>query len=145
MAINIDDFLFHSDYLPYPRIGGHLDTISVSGTINANQNLYFYGSEIVDVGTDKTQSVIRWKVPSSAWVPALNEEMQVGVWKKGGYGVNKQGTQGQQPTGIYVFPFVDVKNGKARAALKLFNNQTTTLTIPATTFETGVSTYAIPV
>lgn len=145
MPINPNDFLFHSDYLPYPRQGGMLDTVSVAGSINAGATIFFYGSKTMKVGTGKTQSVIRWKVPSSAWVPAINDEMQVGVWKKGQYGVNKQGTQGQQPTGIWCFPFVDVQNGVARAGIKLYNNQTTTLTIPTTTFETGISTYSIPV
>jgi len=145
MPININDFMFHSDYLPYPRTESHLSTVSVSGNINAGQNITYYSATLVDIGTDKTQSVIRWKVPSTAWVAALNEEMQVGVWKKGREAINKQGVQGQQPTGIWCFPFVDVQNGKARAAIKLYNNQTTALTIPTTTFETGITTYSIPV
>lgn len=145
MPINPNDFLFHSDFLPYPRTSGWMDNVSVNGSLNAGATTIFYGSKTVDIGTGKTQSVARWKVPSAAWVAAINDEMQVGVWKKGSYGVNKQGTQGQQPTGIWCFPFVDVQNGKARLAVKLYNNQTTTLTIPTTTFELGASTYSIPV
>lgn len=145
MPINPNDFIFHSDFLPYPRIEGHESLVYVSGTLAAGTSAIFYSPTIVDTGGGKTQSVIRWKVPSSSWVTAANPEMQVGVWKKGSSAVNKQGTQGQQPTGIWAFPFVDVQNGKARAAIRLYNNQTTTLTIPTTTFETGISTYSIPV
>lgn len=144
MALNPNDFIFHSDYLPYPRINAFTDKVTVSGSLNAGASITFFGSKTIDVTQDKSQSVIRWKVPSASWVTALNEEMQVGVWKKGRTAVNKQGTQGQNPTGIWAFPYVDVQSGKARAAIKLFNNQTTTLTIPTTTFDTGVSTYSIP-
>lgn len=145
MAIDIDNFIFHSDYVPYPRVETHDDVVSISGTLAAGANVTFYGSITTDVSWGKTQPIIRWTVPNSSWVAAANGEHQIGAIKKGSYAVNKQGAQLGQPTGIWAFPFVSVVGGQAVAAIKLFNNQVTSLTVPTTDFNVRISTYSIPI
>lgn len=143
MAINRNNFIFHSDYLPFPISKKFNSSITVSGSLTSGQRRTYYGPW-EKVNSKSILPTALWKVPNVAGWRSSGGTGRAGVWSEGRFIVNQQGTQGQQPMGIWAFPYVEAKDGQVRAAIQLFNNQSSTLTIPTATFDFRVTAFVVP-
>ena len=103
MAINPNDFLFHSDYTVNGLLDTYKETInSTAVSLAAGANLTLYGS-YHDIGTSRSTSIATWVVPS---LPQSNGSiasgsLAPGVLRKGGFAVSTTEPTGQQPIGIW--------------------------------------------
>ena len=146
MAINPDDFIFHSDYNVYGLLNTYQDRLTTNGgSLAANTRQTIYG-DWHDVGSGRSFSTATWIVPS---LPQSNVNIQsgasaVGAIKKGGNVIRTTQPTGQQPIGIWFFPYADQQGGKVRAALQMFNNDTVAVTIPTADWIMKISTYIVP-
>ena len=142
MAINLDDFIFHSDYNVYGLLNTYKVTLKTTGgTIPPNTRQTIYG-DWVDVGSGRSFSVATWKKP---YLPqAAGASTGVGHIVKGGFTVRTTQPNGQQPMGIWFFPYADQQGGQVRAALQMFNNTSSTATIPTADWLMKISTYIVP-
>lgn len=146
MPINLKDFIFHSDYTVNSLLDTYKDTITTPGSsIAAGQNITVYGIE-KKVGGGRVTPIATWVMPS---LPQSNMSISTGsgapgVIKKGGYAVSTTQPTGQQPMGIWFFPFVSQNGETVKAGLKMFNNTSGALTIPVRDWQFKVSTYIVP-
>lgn len=146
MAINLKDFIFHSDYTVNSLKDKFFDTVKTTAvSLGAGQNTIVYGTPR-NIGSGRSVSIPTWIMPS---LPQSNGAISTGsaapgVIKKGGVAISTTQPTGQQPMGLWFFPFVAQDGQTVRAAIKIFNNTSGTLTIPARDWRFKVSTYNIP-
>lgn len=143
MAINLDDFIFHSDYNVYGLLNTYKTTLKTNGgTIPANTSQTIYG-DWVDVGSGRSFSVATWKKPALPQ-SAGGTNTDAGKIVKGSFVVRTTQPTGQQPMGIWFFPYADQQGGNVRAALQMFNNTGSAATIPTADWLMKISTYIVP-
>lgn len=146
MAINLDDFIFHSDYNVYGLLNTYKETLQTSGgTIPANTRQTIYGPW-VKIGSSRTFSVATWKMPN---LPQFGGTTPTGgaapgVLKKGGFAIRTTQATGRQPMGIWFFPYADQQGDQVRAAIQMFNNTGSSVTIPTADWLMKISTYIVP-
>lgn len=146
MAINPNDFVFHSDYTVNGLLNSYQETLTTSAvSLAPGATLTIYG-DYHDIGNARSTSVATWVVPS---LPQSNGaiasgNLAPGTIRKGSFAVSTTQPTGQQPMGIWFFPFAQQSGQTVRAALKMFNNTGGTLTIPVSSWKMKISTYIVP-
>lgn len=146
MGLNLNDFIFHSDYTYNGLIDSYKDVInSTAVSLGAGGNITLYGA-YHDIGSARSTSVATWVVPS---LPQSNGgiatgSLAPGTIRKGSFAISTTQPTGQQPMGIWFFPYAEQSGSTVRAALKIFNNTDGTLTVPAAAWQMKVSTYVVP-
>lgn len=146
MALNLNDFIFHSDYTYNGLIDTYKDVVnSTAVSLAAGANIIAYGATR-NIGDARSTSVATWIVPtlpqSNGGVASGN--LAPGAIRKGSFAVSTTQPTGQQPMGIWFFPYVEQNGSTVRAALKMFNNTDGALTVPAAVWNMKISTYVVP-
>ena len=146
MAINPNEFIFHSDYTVNGLLNSYQETLTTPAVQLAPETfMTIYGSHH-DVGSARSTSIATWIVPK---LPQVNSHIATGnlfpgVIRKGGFAVSTTQAGGQVPTGIWFFPFASQSGQSVRAAIKMFNNTSKTLNTPAAKWKMKISTYIVP-
>ena len=101
MALDLNDFIFHSDYTYNGLIDSYKETInSTAVSLASGANMTLYGS-YHDIGSARSTSVATWVVPS---LPQSNGSiasgnLAPGAIIKGSFAVSTTEPTGQQPMG----------------------------------------------
>ena len=146
MAINPNDFIFHSDYTVNGLLNSYQETLTTPAVqLAPNAVMTIYGDHH-DVGSVRSTSIATWVVPSLPQVDphAAQGYMHPGIIRKGSFAVSTTKAGGQVPTGIWFFPFAAQSGSDVRAAIKMFNNTSGTLTVPVAKWKIKISTYIVP-
>lgn len=146
MAINPNDFIFHSDYTVNGLLSSYKETLTTSAIqLAPGATFILYGTHH-DIGSSRSVSVATWVVPN---LPQTKPGFQIasltpGSIKKGGAVVSTSEVGGHQPLGVWFFPFAYQSGSTVQAAIKMFNNSSVVLTVPVAEWKMKISTYIIP-
>lgn len=146
MAINPNDFIFHSDYTINGLLNTYQETLTTFGMqLVPGATFTIYGAHH-DIGNARSTSVATWVVPN---LPQTKPGVQVGSLtpgsiKKGGFTVSTSEVGGQQLLGVWFFPFAHQSGSTVQAAIKILNNSSVVVTVPVATWKMKISTYIIP-
>lgn len=142
MPLNRDDFIFHSDYLPFGVVDNRPLSLTISGSVPANNlstRRIIYGSW-VETGQESIMADMIYKYPPSPYLGWPGEWS----YNKNGF-TYPHGTQGGgNVQGLYFRPFVQVQGSRYRIGVSMFNNRTYAITAPTATLETIVTVYHVP-
>lgn len=146
MAINPNDFIFHSDYTINGLLSSYQETLTTPGVqIAPNTSMTIYG-DYHDIGNARSTPVASWIVPSLPQVHSsiATGSLQPGSIRKGGFAVSTSQAGGHNPVGIYFFPFALQSGHSVRSAIKIFNNSSKILTVPVAKWKMKISVYIVP-
>lgn len=146
MAINPNDFMFHSDYTVNGLLNSYQETLNTTAVSLAPGAVMTIYGDYHDIGSARSTSIASWVVPN---LPQANGGVQSGsrapgAIQKGSFHVSTSEPTGQQPMGIWFFPYAAQSGQSVRAAIKMFNNTSTTLTVPVAAWKMKISTYIVP-
>jgi len=143
MAIDLNNFILHSSYMPYPQIQTYNNSFIPSATIPATTASIFDGTPIV-TGIDGTEARIMWKYPTSDKWSVAGIINYPGNWVKHRRLSYITEPGGESPKGLYMEFMLKNINGTITPQYRLFNSSSASIVAPTDTIDYKVSVYVIP-
>lgn len=140
MAIDMNDFIFHSSHLPYGSAPPIEVSVPLSGTVPANGSLVIAG-DAVDTGDPGSEARLYVKKPTQ-WT---HSNVPDNAWMLGSANLYKAfESGGQQPLGIHLVISVRTLNGKVEPVFAMYNNTGTPRAVPTGSVDIKIVPYIRP-